>query len=286
MSRLSPRRLFRRSTRSGQALVELALILPIMLMLLLATVDLGRLFYSQITITNAAREAAIQASQDPTSYTHGTCNATTSKVVCAAVNEARNSFVTVAPADVTLSCTPSCTKAYGNVATVTVTGHFSLLTPLMSAFTGGSNVSLGSTAKANVIVVPAVAGASATPTPTPTPTPAPTPGPTPVPSPTPAPTPTPTPCAPAFASFTYSQDKKNDPIVFTSMSTPTSGACAINYWRWDFGDNSTSAGNLPTVSHDYGAPHRGETFTVALTVTVPGSPSVTTTTYFNVTTKP
>ena len=103
---------------------------------------------------------------------------------------------------------------------------------------------------------------------------------------TPAATPTPTPCAPAYAAFTYTQNKKNDPIVFTSISTPTTGACAINYWRWDFGDNSTSAGNLPTVSHDYGAQHRGETFTVALTVTVPGDPSITTTTYFNVTTKP
>ena len=159
MPPVAPRLWSRRRIRSGQALVELALILPIMLTLLLATVDLGRLFYSQITVTNAAREGAIEASQDPTSYAQGTCNATTSKVVCAAVNEARNSFVTVSPADVSLACTPSCTKAYGTKARVTVTGHFSLLTPLMSVFTGGSDITLGSTADADVIIVPAVAGA-------------------------------------------------------------------------------------------------------------------------------
>jgi Flp pilus assembly protein TadG len=269
---------------SGQALVELALIVPIMLLLMLATVDLGRLFYSQITITNAAREAAIEAADDPTSYTYGTCNATTSKVVCAAVNEARNSFVTVAPGDVTLTCTPTCTKTFGNEASVTVTGHFSLLTPLMAAFTGGSNITLGATAKANVIIVPEVAGVTPTPTPTPTPTSTSTSGPTPTPTSaaTPTPTPTPPPCSPAYAAFTYTQADKNAPVVFTSTSTPTTGDCAILYWRWDFGDGSVSAGNPTTTSHKF--PHKGRTYTVALTVTVPGNPSITTTTYLDVTT--
>ena len=275
----------RRRHARGQSLVELALILPVLMLLFLGVIDLGRLYYSQITVQGAAREAAIQAAQDPTSYTAGTCDATTSKVVCAAVNEARNSFVTVAPGDVSLSCDPACTKTYGPEVTVTVTGHFSLLTPLMSAFTGGSDVTLTSVEKADVIYLPPVAGAGPTPTPTPTPepTPEPTPGPTPEPTPAPTPEPTPTPCTPAFASFSYSQATKNSPVVFTSLSTPTTGECAINYWRWDFGDNSTEAGNLPTSIHDYGNKNRGKSFVVALTVTVPGG--VTTTTYVTVTTK-
>jgi PKD repeat protein len=66
---------------------------------------------------------------------------------------------------------------------------------------------------------------------------------------------------------------------------PTTGDCAIDYWRWDFGDNSTSAGNLPTVSHDYGSANKGKTFNVTLTVTVPGSPSITTETIIAVTAK-
>jgi hypothetical protein len=58
--------------------------------------------------------------------------------------------------------------------------------------------------------------------------------------------------------------------VFVSTSTPTTGACAINYWRWEFGDGTIDAGNLSTASHDYGNKNRGEWFQVTLSVTSPG----------------
>ena len=268
----------------GQALVELALLVPVLAVLFLATLDLGRVFYSQITITNAAREAAFKAAEDPTSFTSGTCDAVTSRVVCAAVNESRNSFVTVTPSDVTLTClpNPACPKTYGQEATVTVTGHFNLFTPLMAAFTGGSNITLTSSASANVVIVPVIA--AATPSPSPTPTPAPTPAGTPTPTPPPDPTPTPV-CPPPYAAFTYTQQNKNKPVVFTSTSTPTSGSCAINYWRWDFGDNVLSTGNPTTTSHTYAV--KGGTYVVKLTVTGPGGdPSQTTDVYVTITTLP
>lgn len=41
----------------GQALVEFALILPILLLLIVAVVDFGWIFMAQIRVTNAAREA-------------------------------------------------------------------------------------------------------------------------------------------------------------------------------------------------------------------------------------
>jgi PKD repeat protein len=72
------------------------------------------------------------------------------------------------------------------------------------------------------------------------------------------------------AGFTYSQANKNSPVIFNSTSTPTSGSCAISYWRWEFGDGTIDAGNLSTASHDYGNKHRGESFTVTLSVTNPG----------------
>lgn len=278
---------FRYATRDshgrGQALVELALILPILMLLFLATVDLGRFFYSQITVTNAAREAALEAGVNPTSYTAGTCDAITSKVVCAAVSEARSSFVTVAPADVTLKCYPvgstvesACTKAFGYQAAATVTGHFSLITPFISAFTGGSDITLASTARADVIIVPSVIGA--TPTPTPEPTPEPTPGPTPEPTPEATPEPTPAPCPAPYAMFSYTQHNKNWPVAFTSLSTPTTGDCAITSWRWDFGDSGVSEGNLPTVNHTYAK--QNWDYVVKLTVAVPGDPTNITTEYF------
>jgi Flp pilus assembly protein TadG len=44
--------------KQGQALVELALVLPILLMLLMGTIEFGRIFHSYLLITNAAREGA------------------------------------------------------------------------------------------------------------------------------------------------------------------------------------------------------------------------------------
>ncbi|MGI8984279.1 MAG: TadE/TadG family type IV pilus assembly protein [Acidimicrobiales bacterium] len=49
----------------GQASVELALVLPLVLMLLLAVVQLGLLVRDQILVVHAAREAAREAAVDP-----------------------------------------------------------------------------------------------------------------------------------------------------------------------------------------------------------------------------
>jgi len=44
--------------KQGQALVELALVLPILIMLIMGTIEFGRIFHSYLLITNAAREGA------------------------------------------------------------------------------------------------------------------------------------------------------------------------------------------------------------------------------------
>jgi Flp pilus assembly protein TadG len=49
----------------GQSLVEIALTLPILLLIVLGTVDIGRTFSFKLAITNAAREAAIHAARNP-----------------------------------------------------------------------------------------------------------------------------------------------------------------------------------------------------------------------------
>jgi hypothetical protein len=53
-----------RPVTRGQALVELALVVPILFFLSLAAIDLGRVFYSLITVTNAARASAMEAGSD------------------------------------------------------------------------------------------------------------------------------------------------------------------------------------------------------------------------------
>jgi len=51
----------------GQSLAELALTLPILLIILLGVVDFGRVFYDYVTITNASREGARYGSMYPLS---------------------------------------------------------------------------------------------------------------------------------------------------------------------------------------------------------------------------
>lgn len=45
-------------TEKGQAMVEFALVLPVLLVLLCGIIDFGWLYYNQITLNNAAREGA------------------------------------------------------------------------------------------------------------------------------------------------------------------------------------------------------------------------------------
>jgi two-component system response regulator DegU len=54
---------------SGQSLVEIALALPLLLLILLAMVDVGRVYFYAAVVTNAAREAALFAARDETRNT-------------------------------------------------------------------------------------------------------------------------------------------------------------------------------------------------------------------------
>lgn len=49
----------------GQSLVELAIALPLFLIVLLGIIDFGRVFYAYVTITNASREGARYGSLHP-----------------------------------------------------------------------------------------------------------------------------------------------------------------------------------------------------------------------------
>lgn len=50
---------------AGQSLVELALAMPLLLLILLGTVDMGRMFFDYIEMKNAAREAAGHLARKP-----------------------------------------------------------------------------------------------------------------------------------------------------------------------------------------------------------------------------
>lgn len=56
----------KRSAQEGQSLVELALLLPVLLLILVGVLDLGRAFHAYVTVMNAAREGARYAAFHPT----------------------------------------------------------------------------------------------------------------------------------------------------------------------------------------------------------------------------
>lgn len=73
-----------RTKEQGSNLVEMALVLFVIALLLIAVVDIGRAFHSYIVVTNAAREAARLASRLPDQD---------AEIRAAAIQEAANSGV-------------------------------------------------------------------------------------------------------------------------------------------------------------------------------------------------
>ena len=59
------------SDEQGQSLAEVALIVPLLLLLLVGVADFGRAFYSYIAITNAAREGARHGTRFPSPLLEG-----------------------------------------------------------------------------------------------------------------------------------------------------------------------------------------------------------------------
>jgi len=113
-----PNRLTNRNADRGQALVEMALILPVLILLAMATIDVGRVFSGYLSITNAAREGAAYAARHPN-------DANLSSDVTNAVTTELNGQIPNAP---TVSVDLPAGWTAGSQVTVTVTTTFPLLT--------------------------------------------------------------------------------------------------------------------------------------------------------------
>ncbi len=93
-----------RRTRRGGAIVELALALPLLLVILLICVDGCRLFFAYTTVTNAARNGALWASDPLANGTASPSQSTYATVTAAALADASN--LNPAP---TVSVSPAAT---------------------------------------------------------------------------------------------------------------------------------------------------------------------------------
>ncbi len=263
----------------GQALVEFALVVPVLLGLLVGALDLGRLFYAQITVSGAAREGALQAAQTPDSFEYNTpCDPVRNLVMCRVMREASGGWVSIDQSKVFVGCptappstpapltgsSPGCptSPSIGNEVQVRVEGTFRMIT--------GPVLDLSSTATAQIAVAP-VAASSAAPSPTPTASPTQSPTSTPMPTSTPVPT-----CpAPTVSQITYSPSdvhaqnnggQQGTLVTFSSNAIvpPQDPGCAPVVWSWQFGTAGTSSVQNPTFTFPYSTANT--TQTVKLTV--------------------
>ena len=109
------------NSERGAAAVEFALLLPLLLMLVLGTIEFGRAYNAQITLTNAARDGVrvMAIANDPT----GAKNA--------AKNAAASVSTTIPTTDITLSTTACST---GNQVTLTINYNLSTITGIAGPF--------------------------------------------------------------------------------------------------------------------------------------------------------
>jgi Flp pilus assembly protein TadG len=101
----------------GQSLVEMALVLPVVLVILAIVLDLGRLYYITVALTDAAGEGATYAAINP---------ADTAEVISRA-QDASGGFVQIGTGMVTVDA-PAI--AAGAPVTVTVRYDFEVATPI------------------------------------------------------------------------------------------------------------------------------------------------------------
>lgn len=122
----------------GAAVVEMALVMPLLLLMLFGLIDFGRVFNAKIQLSQAAREgvrlAALNSTSDPSDPSRGTA------AISARVAAAAPSPVGGGPPSATPTYCAASTITYP-VAQVVVSLPFTFITPLgeIASYFGGGN---------------------------------------------------------------------------------------------------------------------------------------------------
>ncbi len=236
-------------TSPGQALVEFALVLPILALLTVIAVDFGRVFFSYIQITNAAREAAAFGAVTP---------ALTTEIENAALREANvQGQGGESPIQVSTECRNTsgiiiaCAAAPGgagpgNTLTVKVAEEFSFITPLVNDILNNNFVMRVSAT--STVLGYAGSGSSGPPPGT---------------------------CSAPIASFTVIITSGTSIQVDPAGSSPNApgNPCNISGYNWEWGNGEDAVGAASAADYTYPAPG---TYTITLEVTNQGGASTAT----------
>jgi len=128
----------KRQREKGQSLVEFVIVLPILLIILAGVLDLGRLYFAYVAVTDAAAEGAAYAAIHPTD----------SAEVVSRAQEASGGLVQL-EADMVTIDRPAI--ASGSPVTVTIAYDFLTVTPLINAMVPDGIIPL--TAVANEVII-------------------------------------------------------------------------------------------------------------------------------------
>lgn len=235
----------------GQALVEFALVLPILLLLLVFAIDFGRVFFGWVGIQNAARIGANYAASHAEAWSApdnttkvGQRQAYLDQIArdARAINCALDTVNQPTFTNIGGTANP---REMGDRVTVGLTCRFTVITPIASALVGNTvNLAAESVFTIRGGTVSGIPTPTPSPSPSPSPTPSPTPTGTPAPTGTPTASPTPSPTPPACrtvptmvggtvgdaraawtaAGFTgaFSPNGQNNKTVLTQSQAPNS----------------------------------------------------------------
>ncbi len=110
-------------------MVEMAILLPLLVLLAIPTIDLGRAFYYQEAIANVTREGA--------RYGATKMDATSSEIETAALAEAGTLV-----SNITITSTQKSEAVSGKYVSVTATYDFKLVTPYAQAILNTNTIQL------------------------------------------------------------------------------------------------------------------------------------------------
>lgn len=110
-----------KSGAPAQELVELAILIPLLMLIAFGVLDLGRVFHASITIENAAREGARFGTFDPFD---------TAGIVAATQAEAQSSGIDLSSSTITVGC-PDGACGSGLPVRVTIQYPFQLVMGVM-----------------------------------------------------------------------------------------------------------------------------------------------------------
>ena len=119
-------RLFHKNSRSGQTLVEFALIIPVFILMVMFIFDVGRAVYDYSVLYNAVREGARVAAVGESNIT---------KIKTIVVNRAFG--MDLDSTDVTVDINTT-----SKLVTLTANYEYNPITPLISAFMPGGDLDL------------------------------------------------------------------------------------------------------------------------------------------------